>query len=388
MKKFVAIMAAAALVLGMTACAKPAAPAATTAAAPAATTAAAAPAATQAAAPAATTAAAAPETTAAPATEAPKKVWKIGFSNSFSGNAWRATMLASLDQEAKKHDNVEVIVVDGQNDINKQVSDIENLIAQGVDAIMCIPGSAQAVEPALKEARANGIKVGIFNMPLTDKEAYDIYIGTDFTDKSTKLTHWLGDKLGGKGNIVMLGGPSGNSGTAIWREVADKILAEEYPDIKVLTYRDTDWKEDKAKQVMTDLILAYPGQIDGVWCDGGQTTAGAMKAMKAVGGIAVPITGNSCYNSIFGMYEDLHAVDEKFDFAITPEPTYQSRICLQQMIKLLEGEQQEQDQIIDVPVYEGHKDAGLYNPILPDNMFTDHDLTDENLNALLGSNSF
>ncbi|MGI6029202.1 MAG: substrate-binding domain-containing protein [Candidatus Heteroscillospira sp.] len=333
----------------------------------------------------------APESTAPeaggnePAPEA--KTYKIGFSNSFSGNAWRATMLASLDQEAQKHDNIELIIVDGQNDINKQVSDIENLISQGVDAIMCIPGSAQAVEPALKEARANGIKVAIFNMPLTDKEAYDIYIGTDMADKSDKLTHWLGDKLGGEGKIVMLGGPSGNSGTAIWREVADKILAEEYPNIEVLQYRDTDWKEDKAKQVMTDLLLAYPGEIDGIWCDGGQTTAGAMKAMLAAGNTSIPITGNSCYNSIFGMYDDLFAINPDFDFAITPEPIYQSRICLQQVIKLLDGEEQEQDQIIDVPVYTG-ENADMYDERLPDNMFTDHDLTDENLNKLLNSDSF
>jgi ribose transport system substrate-binding protein len=327
--------------------------------------------------------------TEAPVSQAPEtKTYKIGFSNSFSGNAWRATMLASLDQEAKKHDNVDVIIVDGQNDINKQVSDIENLISQGVDAIMCIPGSAQAVEPALMEARANGIKVAIFNMPLENKDAYDIYIGTDMADKSVKLTHWLCEKLEGKGNIVMLGGPSGNSGTAIWRREAEEILKNEYPDINVLQYRDTDWKEDKAKQVMTDLLLAYPGQIDGVWCDGGQTTAGAMKAMLADGHASIPITGNSCYNSIFGMYESLVAINPDFDFAITPEPIYQSRICLQQVIKLLDGEEQEQDQIIDVPIYEGHKDAGMYDPRLPDNMFTDHDLTEENLEKLLGSNSF
>ena len=317
--------------------------------------------------------------------QAEKKVWKIGFSNSFSGNTWRAVMLASLQQEIDKRDDVEVIIVDGQNDINKQVNDIENLIAQGVDAIMCIPGSAQAVEPVLKEARQNGIKVAIFNMPLTDKEAYDIYIGTDMTDKSAKMTRWLCDKIGGKGNIVMLGGPSGNSGTAIFRQEAERILAEEYPDVKVLQYRDADWKEDKAKQVMTDLLLAYPGQIDGVWTDSGQNEAGAIKAMVANGKEMMPICGNSAYNSIFGMYVQNVEKFPNFDFCLTPEPTNQSKICLQQVVKLLNGEQMEQDQIIDVPVYTGAENADMYNPDLPDNMFVDHDLTPENLQKILNS---
>src|ERR1700712_4693760 len=56
---------------------------------------------------------------------------RIGFSNGFSGNTWRTMNLHSMTKEAKANaDKYELITVDGQGDIAKQVNDIEDLIAQ------------------------------------------------------------------------------------------------------------------------------------------------------------------------------------------------------------------------------------------------------------------
>ena len=65
--------------------------------------------------------------------------FRIGFSNGFSGNTWRTECLFAAKKEASLHkDLAEFIVVDGQGDISKQVNDIENLVSQNVDAILCI----------------------------------------------------------------------------------------------------------------------------------------------------------------------------------------------------------------------------------------------------------
>jgi hypothetical protein len=83
--------------------------------------------------------------------------YRIGFSNGFSGNTWRTQCLYSLKKEAGQHKEIaDLIVVDGQGDITKQVSDIENLVSQNVDAILCIPNSGPAVIPALQEATKQG----------------------------------------------------------------------------------------------------------------------------------------------------------------------------------------------------------------------------------------
>ncbi len=65
---------------------------------------------------------------------------RIGVSNGFSGNTWRAECMASLRKEAAKHpETAGLIIVDGQGDITKQVNDIQDLISQRVDGLLCIP---------------------------------------------------------------------------------------------------------------------------------------------------------------------------------------------------------------------------------------------------------
>ena len=108
-----------------------------------------------------------------------KGPFRIGFSNGFSGNTWRTECLFSAKKEASLHkDLADFIIVDGQGDISKQVNDIENLVSQNVDAILCIPNSGSAVAPALREATKQGVVTIPFNLPV-DGEAWTAFIGTD-----------------------------------------------------------------------------------------------------------------------------------------------------------------------------------------------------------------
>ena len=200
-----------------------------------------------------------------------KEKFIVGFSNGFSGNSWRDEMLASLQQEAVKHPEAELIVLDGAGSINKQVMDIEALIARKVDAILLIPNSELAIVPVLKKAIAMGIKVVHFNLPLEDPE-------------------W-----NGIGSIVMFGGIPGNPGTAAAVEGALEVFKAK--QITVLAYRDSYWQEERGKQIMGELISKFP-TIDGIWSDGGQVTAGAIRALIESGRPLIPVTGDD-YNGLF-----------------------------------------------------------------------------------------
>ena len=104
---------------------------------------------------------------------------RIGVSNGFSGNTWRTECMASLRKEAANHPEIaDLIIVDGQGDITKQVNDIQDLIAQQVDAILCIPNSSTAVAPALARAMRANIPVIPFNLDVSG-EQWCSYIGTD-----------------------------------------------------------------------------------------------------------------------------------------------------------------------------------------------------------------
>lgn len=299
---------------------------------------------------------------------------RIGFSNGFSGNTWRTECLASLRQEAGKHPEIsDLIVVDGQGDIAKQVNDIEDLVSQQVDAILCIANSGTAVAPALRKATRAGIATVPFNLPV-EGEAWSAYVGTDPTKKGRALGQFLHDALGGKGKIIALGGLPGNSYTAAAWAGAQQTLGK---GIEVLAFKDASWQEDKAKVVTADLIAAYP-EIDGVWCDGGMDSMGAMQALLAAGRKLVPVTGDD-YNGILKMYAALHASQPDFKIGMISEPTWESVVALRTALSLLAGKDVPKRQTIDPRLIDGSNYTSYIRKNLPDGVYVDTDLSDAEL---------
>jgi len=307
--------------------------------------------------------------------------FRIGFSNGFSGNTWRTECLYALKKEAAQHKDIaDLIIVDGQGDIAKQVNDIENLVSQNVDAILCIPNSGSSVAPALRDATKQGVVTVPFNLPI-DGEAWTAYTGTDPQKKGFELGKWLRGALDDTGKIVALGGLPGNSYTAAAWAGAQKAM--EGSKIQVLAFRDASWEEDKAKVIMADLIAAYP-QIDGVWCDGSQDAAGAMKALLDAKRPLVPVCGDD-YNGLLKLYDQQKANYPKFNIGLLSEPSWESVVVLRIALKLLNGEDVPKRQIIEPQLITSENYKKYLRPDLPDGVFVDTDLTDDELKALFKS---
>lgn len=307
--------------------------------------------------------------------------YRICFSNGFSGNSWRAMMLESLKNYAAQHQDLikDLIIVDGQGDVNKQVSDIESCIAQKVDAIMLIANSGTAVAPAVAKAVAAGIPVVPFNLGV-DGNDWTTYLGTDACQKGTLMAKWLVEKLGANGGgIISLGGIPGNSYTSTAWGCAQKQF--EGTAVKVLAYKDANWQEDNAKVVCTDLLTAY-SQIDGIWADGGQDTTGCLKAFVAAGRAPVPSTGDD-YNGLFKLYLANKDQSPNFDIYTLSEPTYESKLALQLVFAILTGAPDVPHQYLFTgePIT-GENAAQAVKPNLPDAVFVDNDLTDEQLQVI------
>jgi ribose transport system substrate-binding protein len=302
---------------------------------------------------------------------------RIGFSNGFSGNTWRTQNLASMQSEAAANkDKYDLITVDGQGDITKQVNDIEDLIAQNVDALLVIPNSGTAVVPALRKATKAGIMTIPFNLPV-EGDNWTAFIGTDPKKKGATTGKFLNDALGGKGKIVALGGLPGNSYTAdCWAGAKTQFES----GIEVLAFKDASWQEDKAKVVMADLIAAYP-QIDGIWCDGGQDAAGALKALMAANRPLVPATGDD-YNGLFKLYDAQKAANPKFKIGCVSEPSWEGVVALRTAMKLLSGQDVPKRQTISPVLMDDSNYTQFIKKDLPDGVFVDTLLTDDELKKL------
>lgn len=302
---------------------------------------------------------------------------RIGFSNGFSGNTWRTECIASLKLEAAQHPDIaDLIIVDGQGSITKQVNDIGDLMTQEVDAILCIANSGTAVAPALAQATRRGIVTVPFNLPVSG-DHWSAYIGTNPTNKGKALGQFLNTALNGKGKIVALGGLPGNSYTAAAWAGSKSVFGS---GIEVLAFRPAYWQQAKAKIVMADLLSAYP-QIDGLWCDGGQDTVGAAQAMLAAGRPLVPSTGDD-YNGLLKLYAKVQASQPNFKIGIVAEPTWESVIALRTALDLLAGKNVPKVQTIVPPVITGANYKQFIKPDLPDGVYVDTTLSTDELKKL------
>jgi ribose transport system substrate-binding protein len=110
----------------------------------------------------------------------------------------------------------------------------------------------------------------------------------------------MADALGGRGNIVVLQGPLGQSGELQRTEGINNVLRK-YPDIKVLAMDTANWKRDEAVNKMKNWISGFGDQINGVVAENDDMGLGALQALKE-SGRTVPIVG------IDGIEDGLNAV--------------------------------------------------------------------------------
>lgn len=266
---------------------------------------------------------------------------KVGYDIYFLGNSWSVQFYQEFKWNAENRfkDVLDVTYVQSDNDVSKQIANLEDLIAQGVDVIITTPCDTTAVNATLQEAMDEGIKV-IISGTAVEGDCYDTTITVDEKDFGIAGAEWLVEQLDGKGKIVMLNGISGFSANQLRYEGAMSVL-EQYPDIEILATEDADWDYAKAKTVTADLLATYP-EIDGVWSQGGAMTLGAIEAFQAANRDLVPMTGedNNGYLKV--------CVNNDMEGISVSKPTWLNRVAIESALKLMLGEEVEKDDIYPV----------------------------------------
>src|ERR1700727_2308048 len=160
-----------------------------------------------------------------------KPPFVIGVSNDSVANPFRVQMINEIKYYASKHPELikELIVLNAGEDTNKQISDVQDLISRGVDAIVLSPHSNTAFASVLKDAKDNNIPVATYNNNIT--EGADLVVAQvtpPFKEWNRQTTEWLAKAMGGKGNVIVLRGITGTPVDGYeWdgaKEVLDQIL--------------------------------------------------------------------------------------------------------------------------------------------------------------------
>jgi ribose transport system substrate-binding protein len=224
----------------------------------------------------------------APASSAPASAaaqqYKIGYSNGQSvGNGFREEQVCTAKAQAKASGQVSELVVKHRNtDAAGQASDIRNLIAAGVNAIVFNPNDANALNQALQEAKAAGIKTVSVDAYVTDPDTYNLYNNqVKYAELGAK---WLFEQMGGTGTVWYTRGLAGHPADND-RDIGFKNVLKDYPNIKVLPDADgiaTGWDPATATRITNEFISSGQyDQVQGIWASGmGKQIVDAIKAAK------------------------------------------------------------------------------------------------------------
>lgn len=211
-----------------------------------------------------------------------KKEFAIATVVKVDGIAWFDRMRDGIDQFKKETGHDTWMLGPSQADAAAQVQIIENLIAQGVDAICVVPFSVEALEPVLKKARDRGIIIIAHEASNIKNADYVIEAFDNFAYGEELMRH-LGDFMGGEGSYTATVGSLTSKSQNEWIDGAVAYQKANFPNMKLVTnrletYDDANTDYNKLKEA----LLTYP-DLKGIVGGPMPTSAGAGKLIMEKG---------------------------------------------------------------------------------------------------------
>jgi len=195
--------------------------------------------------------------------------------------------------EAAEKLEVEIIIQIADNDAARQQSQVENMITQGIKALIIAPHDAVAARQLVQMARREGIPVIAYVRPITGGNA-DLYIRASPYDIGRSMGQHIWDNVPG-GNIVFLKGDAGDDTSIPLAQGAMGVLQPRINDgtYKIVMEQNVvGWAPANALRLMEQALTANNNNIQGVIAPNDGTAGGVIQALAAQGidGM-VPVTG-------------------------------------------------------------------------------------------------
>ncbi|KXU82390.1 ribose ABC transporter substrate-binding protein [Paraburkholderia monticola] len=206
----------------------------------------------------------------------------VGVSDGYGGNTWRKTGLAEVKDELSRCKNVTRVIYSNANgDPQKANSDINSMVAQGINVLILLPDFGAVQLPAMRAAMKAGVAVVPYSaqVPGVPGRDYVIDVVGDTQKIGVLWADWLGANLK-SGNVVFMGGSPGATTSQNFMDGLRNGL-KKYPGLKLLNdqYVVTNWSPVDARKATAGLIAHYP-KIDAIVTDSGETSLAAVQAFE------------------------------------------------------------------------------------------------------------
>lgn len=263
----------------------------------------------------------------------------LALLDGFGGNGWRAITAAAGEAEALKCPSITSFeYADGQGDTQKAISDIQGMVATGVNAIVVFPDAGEAVLPALKSAYEAGVVTVPYraNPGGTAGEDYDVWVGADFKADGVAWGEWIQQNFPDGADILFMGGPAGSSQGASEREGLESVLSDpKYNMIGEQPFEVTNWDPSLTQQVLTAAIAKHDN-IDVIISDFGPSLVGALPEFEK-SGRSIPALAASDGNVLGCFYEEKKGSNPDFQLMTVATGIDNVRLAIQHAVALATG---------------------------------------------------
>jgi ribose transport system substrate-binding protein len=275
-----------------------------------------------------------------------EQAYKIGLSLSTLNNPFFVTLKDGAE-EAANQAGVELIVVDAQDDSAREATNIEDLIQQGVDAILVNPTDADAVVPSIQ--KANDANIPVFTIDRGANGGVVIsHIASDNVAGGMLAGKFLCDALGGEGKVVELEGIAGTSAARDRGNGFNTYLSSECPGLEVIARQTANFNRAEGLTVFENILQANP-DINGTFAHNDEMILGAIEAAEAAGR-----ADEIVFVGFDAVDDAVAAVDAgKLAATIAQQPAEMGRLGIETAVAYLDGNTVEQSIPVDLSLVSG-----------------------------------
>jgi len=263
--------------------------------------------------------------------------WTIGYSDSFSGNAWRAAALSRLKADVAAYKKAGIVkglvYTDSNLDNSRQIQQMRSMIQQKVDIILSIPGSPTAMNGVIKEAYDAGIPVITLLAPVTSRYAVNVDVNQFLL--GARMAQGLVKVMHEKGSVLTVDGLAGSPGSKIIHDGGYAIF-KKCPNIKIAGNFNGDWNNATAKTNMLKFLATHPQKVEGVW-EQGSMALGLIQALQQSNRPLVTVTDGNPDKASLAVWRE-HKADGYQGIATANVPESGMDTMFRVGIRMLQGQ--------------------------------------------------
>ncbi|HXL47681.1 MAG TPA: substrate-binding domain-containing protein [Xanthobacteraceae bacterium] len=257
----------------------------------------------------------------------------IGVSLAQDDNPFYIAMLRGIRARAEEL-GWDVATVSANEDKLKQINGVQDLIARGVKGILISPIDAVGVNAAYDAAAAARIPI-VSVARGSASPSQTIHVAMDEKQIGRDIAEWTAKRLGGKGKVALLMGPSGAPTFKNLGDGYSEVMAK-YPGIEIVFRGDGPLTRERGVKQAEDVLVANPG-LAAIYAANDDVALGAMQAVNAANR-----KGKTLVTGMNGVPPALRAVKEE-NLAMTVElnPAEWGRLGVDVLASFLKGDKVE-----------------------------------------------